>query len=50
MFMASSRVQHLEDTLSVLQYHMALKAFDLVIQEMSREKGYTRHNGTTFCW
>lgn len=46
--MASSRVKHLEDTLAVLQYHMALRAFDTVIEEMSKEKGYTRHNGTHY--
>jgi len=43
-----SRVQFLEQTLSTLRYEMAYKALNLVKEEMSKEKGYTRLNGTDF--
>jgi (p)ppGpp synthase/HD superfamily hydrolase len=46
--MASSRVRHLEETLSILHFDEALRAFDLVVSEMSAEKGYVRHNGTHY--
>lgn len=46
--MASSRTKHLEATLKILNYHDALKAFDLVINVMNSENGYSRHNGTHY--
>lgn len=46
--MKGSRVQFLEQTLSTLRYEMAYKALNLVKEEMSKEKGYTRLNGTDF--
>lgn len=41
----SSRVTHLEHQLSILGFHKALKAFDLVLSEMNAEKGFQRHDG-----
>ncbi|WP_273854219.1 HD domain-containing protein [Guptibacillus spartinae] len=47
--MLSSRTKHLEHTLAVLGFNrLGLKAFDLVIDEMCAEKGFTRHNGTHY--
>lgn len=46
--MASSRVRHLEMTLSILEFKHALRAFDLMKREMCKEKGYVRHNGTHY--
>lgn len=43
--MLSSRTLHLEQELSILDYHMALKAFDIVISVMCKENGYSRHDG-----
>ncbi|WP_169911350.1 HD domain-containing protein [Evansella clarkii] len=41
----SSRVMHLEQELTTLGFDQALKAFDLVLTEMSAEKGFKRHDG-----
>lgn len=41
----SSRTKHLKRTLTVLGYHQAYRALDLVIAEMCTEKGFARHNG-----
>lgn len=41
----TSRVVHLEQQLATLEYDNALNAFDLVIHEMCREKGFKRHDG-----
>lgn len=41
----TSRVTHLEQQLSILDYHNALTAFDLVLAEMNAEKGFKRHDG-----
>lgn len=46
--MVSSRVGHLEHTLSILNFKDALRAFDLVVEEMSAGKGYMRLNGTHY--
>ncbi|QST02775.1 HD domain-containing protein (plasmid) [Pontibacillus sp. ALD_SL1] len=46
--MLSSRTRHLEGELATLQYHESLKAFDLVIEEMCKEKGFVRHNDTHY--
>lgn len=41
----SSRTRHLKRTLSILGYKDAYEALDLMIKEMSAEKGFARHNG-----
>lgn len=41
----SSRTKHLKRTLTILEYNKAYEALDLVIEEMSAEKGFARHNG-----
>lgn len=46
--MATSRTRHLEETLSILKFDNALRAFDLVLKEMCAEKGFKRHNGTHY--
>lgn len=46
--MATSRVRLLEQTLDTLQYYDSLRALDLVMQEMCKEKGFSRHNGTHY--
>jgi GTP pyrophosphokinase len=46
--MKGSRVQFLEQTLSTLRYEMAYKALNLVKDEMCKEKGYKRMNGTHY--
>lgn len=43
--MLSSRVRFLKTMLKTLGFHNALKALDLMIQEMCAEKGFKRHNG-----
>lgn len=43
--MKGSRVQFFEQSLAILQYNMAYKAFNLVKEEMCKEKGFVRHNG-----
>lgn len=41
----TSRVTHLENQLSILDYTRALTAFDLVLAEMGADKGFKRHDG-----
>ena len=41
----SSRTRHLKRTLTLLGYKDAYRALDLMIEEMSAEKGFSRHNG-----
>lgn len=41
----SSRTKHLKRTLSVLGFKKAYEALELVIDEMSVENGFARHNG-----
>lgn len=41
----SSRTIHLKRTLTLLGYTDAYKALDLMVEEMSAEKGFARHNG-----
>lgn len=41
----SSRTRHLKRTLTLLGYHDASKALDLMIEEMSADKGFARHSG-----
>lgn len=44
----SSRTKHLKRTLTVLKYHKAYAALDLMINEMNTEKGFSRHNGNHY--
>lgn len=44
----SSRTLHLESQLTTLGFDKSLKAFDLVIEHMSAEKGKKRHNGVHY--
>lgn len=44
----SSREKFFEQCLSILKWDNALRALDLVREEMSAEKGYVRHNGTHY--
>ncbi|WP_214688006.1 HD domain-containing protein [Exiguobacterium sp. s163] len=44
----SSRVKFLKTVLSVLGHKKALKALNLMIQEMCSEKGYSRHDGSHY--
>jgi guanosine-3',5'-bis(diphosphate) 3'-pyrophosphohydrolase len=46
--LASSRTKHLEATLQKLNYRSSLKAFDLVVDVMNTENGFSRHNGTHY--
>lgn len=46
--MKGSRVQFFEHNLAILKYPMAYKALVLVKEEMSKEKGFVRHNGTHY--
>lgn len=46
--MASSRVQHLELTLSILGFTESLRALDLMIKVMCKDNGYKRHNNTHY--
>lgn len=46
--MRGSRVQFFEHNLSILQYEMAYRALNLVKDEMCKEKGFMRHNGTHY--
>lgn len=39
---------HLERELSTLNFQHSLKALDLVVDEMSAEKGFVRHNGIPY--
>lgn len=41
----SSRTKHLKRTLSLLGYKKAYEALELMIDEMSTENGFVRHNG-----
>ena len=43
----SSRTKFLKRTLNTLNMNVALKALNLMIEEMCAEKGYTRGDGTT---
>lgn len=44
----SSRVLHLENQLTQLNYVKSLKAFDTVLNTMSREAGFSRHDGSHY--
>lgn len=44
----SSRVKFLKMVLSVLGHKKALKALDLMIKEMCKEKGFSRHDGSHY--
>ncbi|MCY8890505.1 HD domain-containing protein [Bacillus spizizenii] len=44
----SSRVRHLEQSLSTLGYYTSLKALDLVMDEMNAERGFVRHSGAHY--
>lgn len=46
--MLSSRVRFLKTTLSILNYRNALKALNLMIEEMNSEKGFSRHDGSHY--
>lgn len=44
----SSRVKFLKTVLTILGFKKAMKALDLMIEEMCKEKGFTRHDGTDY--
>lgn len=44
----SSRVLHLENQLAQLSYHKSLKAFDIVLNTMNKENGFSRHDGAHY--
>jgi guanosine-3',5'-bis(diphosphate) 3'-pyrophosphohydrolase len=46
--MTESRVQFLEKNLALLGYWDSLRALDLVVSEMRRENGFSRHNGSHY--
>lgn len=46
--MKGSRVQFFEHNLAILKYPMAYKALILVKEEMCKDKGFVRHNGTHY--
>lgn len=46
--MRASRVRYLEQCLSILGYKQALKALDLVVEEMNADKGHKRHDGSHY--
>lgn len=46
--MRSSRLNHLERQLSTLGFNKALEALDLVVEEMSAEAGFARHDGSHY--
>lgn len=46
--MGESRVRFLEQSLQILGYEDSLRALDWMVEEMSSEKGFSRHNGTHY--
>lgn len=46
--MKSSRCIHLERELSILGFNNALRALDLVVNEMSSTNGFARHDGSDY--
>lgn len=46
--MTTSRMKHLRNCLLEKNFHMALDAYELVVDEMSATKGFQRHDGSHF--